>query len=174
MQLCPTVQLRDFGLSMFLLFKIRWFGVNGVIGVNSGISWTLVPNKKKNNNYMNLLLTGYECKPVKTVPLTFGRSYNTCNSKMSDKQRVWWSLSSWFLYFSYSRMMPNRTGKVLRGREKVFHPHLSYIHSSGTTALGWNCVPQNRKSQEETFGANQANATSSPQLLTSHNSPICD
>ena len=41
-------------------------GVNWVNGLNSGISLTLVPNNKKNNNnYMNLLLTGYECKPVK-------------------------------------------------------------------------------------------------------------
>ena len=47
-------------------------GVNGVIvvivvnGLKSGIPWTLGPKKKNNkNNYMNLLLTGYECKPVK-------------------------------------------------------------------------------------------------------------
>ena len=39
-------------------------GVTGVNGLNSGFSLTLVP-KPNNNNYMNLLLTGYECKPVK-------------------------------------------------------------------------------------------------------------
>ena len=41
-------------------------GVNELTGLNSGISSTLDPkNKNKKNNYMNLLLTGYECKPVK-------------------------------------------------------------------------------------------------------------
>ena len=32
-------------------------------------SWTygLINNNKNNNNYMNLLLTGYECKPVKIL-----------------------------------------------------------------------------------------------------------
>ena len=42
-------------------------GVTVVNGLNSGISLTLVPNKKNNNNYMNLLLTCYECKPVKII-----------------------------------------------------------------------------------------------------------
>ena len=36
--------------------------LNQVNRVNSRISWTL--GSKKNNNYKNLLLTGYECKPV--------------------------------------------------------------------------------------------------------------
>ena len=47
--------------------KIEWIGE---YFMNSGISWTLVPK----NNYMNLLLTGYECKPVKSV--NFGHFVN--------------------------------------------------------------------------------------------------